>query len=152
MDYLIFSLLFALMHAAAYTIAGAFILKRSKDVYEGKARIMDYLRDMRDPEESSHVTKWFLPAQLIRGLLLSFVLYPILPLLSDISIIHRAAYLFGMMFIYTHIASAAPCPDNIEGFVYLRRQYFKKSSFVKFQTEMALYSLLFSIPAAFILF
>jgi len=152
MEYLLFSLLFALLHTAAYSIAGAFILKKSKDVYEGKARIMDYLKDMQDPEESRHVTTWFLPAQLIRGILLSLVLYPILPLLSGTAVIPRAAYLFGMMFVYTHIASAAPCPDNIEGFVYLRRRYFKKSSFIKFQTEMVIYSLLFSIPAAFFLF
>jgi hypothetical protein len=31
--------------------------------------------------ESSYVSKWFLPAQLVRGLLLSIVLYPILGML-----------------------------------------------------------------------
>ena len=152
MNYLVFTLLFTVLHAAAYTIAGAVIFNFSKDVYKGKSRIMDYLRDMNNPQESSHVTKRFFPAQLVRGVLMSLVLYPLLPLLGEISVLPRGVFLFGMMFCYTHIACAAPCPDNIEGYVYLREKYFSKSSFFKFQTEMTLYSLLFSIPGTFLLF
>ena len=152
MNYLIFSFWFTVIHTAAYMVAGMIALKISKDIYDGKSRLMDYLRDMANENESKHVHKWFLPAQLLRGLLMSIVLYPVIGLLGDISFGLRFLFLAGLMFVYTHIACAAPCPDNIEGFVYLKDRYFKKSTFLKFQFEMITYSLLFGLTAGWFLF
>ena len=78
MSYIVFSMLFIVIHTVSYTLAGIIALKVSKDLYENKQRIIDYLRDMSVKEESRHVEKWFLPAQLARGALMSVVLYPIL--------------------------------------------------------------------------
>ncbi len=152
MQYLVFSFFFMVIHAVSYSAAGFIALQISKDIYEGKTRLMDYLRDMTNKEERSHVQKWFFPAQLLRGLLMSVVLYPILPYLGELSFAARSAFLFSLMFIYSHIASAAPCPDNIEGAVYLRPKFFNASSFMKFQFEMLLYCVLFSTAAALVLF
>ena len=63
MDYLIFILGFTLIHMAAYTLAGALTLKISKEVYEGKNRLMIYLRDMSDEQERGHLQTMFLPGQ-----------------------------------------------------------------------------------------
>ncbi len=53
---------------------------------------------------------------------------------------------FGLLvFIYTHLAAASPFIDNIEGFVYFKKEYLKKKFFIKFQMEMVLYSILFGI-------
>ena len=62
MEYFMFTLWFTVIHTVCYTLAGAIALRISRDIYEGKARMMDYLRDMNDKEESFHVQKWFLPA------------------------------------------------------------------------------------------
>lgn len=92
MQYLVFSLWFIVIHALAYTLAGMLALRISKDIYEGKSRLMDYLRDMSDEKESKHVQKWFIPGQIVRGLLLSIILYPILVPLGELS--------FGVRFLF----------------------------------------------------
>lgn len=152
LDYVIFSVCFMIFHAIAYLIAGALTLKISKEVYESKSRIMDYLRDMSVEKEKSVVAKRFFPAQLLRGFLMSIILYPLLTPLGDLDFIMRFAFFSGILFIFTHIACAAPCPDNIEGFVYMKKRYFKRSSFLKFQFEMILYSAIFGILISWIFF
>lgn len=147
-----FSLGFTLIHMGVYTFAGAMILKISKEVYEGKGRLMIYLRDMSDQQERRQVEKMFLPAQLLRGILMSLVLYPILPALGELSFALRFAFFGGLMFIFTHLSSASPCPDNVEGYVYLKERYFSKTAFIKFQGEMLLYSVMFAGLAAWLLF
>lgn len=151
-EYLRFSLIFMVIHAGAYMIAGALIFHVSADIYTGKTRLMDYLNDMSVQEEYGHVTRWFLPGNLLRGLLLSIVLYPILAPLADLDTIFRFLFFFGLMFIYTHLGSAAPCPDNIEGLVYMKKKYLSRLSFLKFQLEMLLYSLIFAAAATWLLF
>jgi hypothetical protein len=114
MQYLQFSFWFIVIHTVAYTAAGAIALQLSKELYEEKNRLLDYLRDMSDPAESGHVSKWFIPAQLVRGLLLSIVLYPILGLLGELSFALRFLFLAGLMFVYTDLAAAVPFSHNIE--------------------------------------
>ena len=152
MDYLWFSLKFAAIHAAAYTLAGGIILVISKEIYEGKSRLMDYVRDMSDDAESMHVKRWFFPAQLARGVLLSLPLYPVMGPMSEAGFGLQALFLGGLAFVYTHIASASPSPDNIEGFVYLKARYFRNSAFLKYQLEMLMYSVLFALFGAWLLF
>lgn len=152
MEYIGFSVWFMVIHCAAYVLAGVFALKISKDLYEGKNRKVDYLRDMSDPVESAHVKKWFFPAQLVRGLLLSLIAYPVLDYLSGAAFFPRFAFFFLLLFLGTHIACAAPCSDNIEGGVYLKEKYLRKGTFFKFQTEMIIYSTLAASAASWLLF
>ncbi|MDD4364057.1 MAG: hypothetical protein PHD33_07650 [Atribacterota bacterium] len=152
MRYLFFSLGFTIIHTIAYTIAGMLALKISKDLYEEKERLLDFIRDMSDETDRKHVTKWFMPAQLLRGLLMSFALYPILGLLGNISFIFRFIFFSSLMFIYTDFSSAVPFPNNIEGLVYMKSRYQKKNLFWKLYYEMIIYSLLFSILTSWLLF
>ncbi len=152
MEYLLFSVWFTVIHTAVYTAAGAVALKLSKDLYEEKNRLLDYLNDMSVEMENKHVAKWFLPAQLLRGLLMSVVLYPVLGLLGDLTFGLRFAFLAGLMFVYTDFASAVPFPNNIEGFVYLKKRYLKKEIFWKLYLEMILYSLAFGGLVSWLLF
>lgn len=52
------------------------------------------------------------------------------------------AFFSGLIFVYTHFACAAPCPDSIVGYAYMKERYIKKLSFFKFQFEMMINSLL----------
>jgi hypothetical protein len=83
---------------------------------------------------------------------MSLVLYPVLPMLGGISFAGRFVFFFGLMFIYTDFAGAVPFPHNIEGFVYMRSQYLKKGKTWKLYFEIVLYSMLFALFAAWLLF
>ena len=152
MEYLVFSFWFIVIHTGAYTAAGVIALKISKDIYEGKERFADFIRDMKDPHESKHVQKFFIPAQLVRGLLMSVVLYPVLGLLGDLSFGLRFLFFAGLMLIYTEISSAVPFPTNIEGFVYMKQRYLKTGPIWKFWLEIIVYSVLFGLLAGGLLF
>ena len=152
MDYFWFSVKFALLHTAVYTVAGALILGVSKEIYEGRGRLMDYVRDMSDEAENRYVRRRVFPAQLVRGALMSLPLYVVFASLSEMGFILRALFLGGLAFVYTHLSSASPSPDNIEGFVYLRERYFQKSAFLKYQLEMVMYTALFALLGSWLLF
>jgi hypothetical protein len=152
MEYVKFSLLFVLVHTGSYFIAGSLAYRISRDLYQGENRLLDFLKDMGDKSENARVAKWTLPSQLLRGLLLSVVLYPIMGLMGDLSYLLRFVFLASLMFVYTDFASAIPFPHNIEGFIYLKDRYLKKSAFWKLQFEMIVFSLLFGLVSSWILF
>ena len=153
MQYVIFTGLFIVAHFVAYTIAGVVSYRVSQDLYEGEARLLDFMKDMGNKPEYNSVSKLVYPAQLVRGLLLSIVLYPIIGLLGGLSFWVRFAFFTGLMFIYTDFACAIPFPHNIEGFVYLKEKYLgKKNAFWKLQYEMIIYSIVFGLLASWMLF
>jgi hypothetical protein len=152
MQYVTFSLLFIIVHTGAYLLAGVLALRVSRDLYQGENRLLDFVRDVSDPTEGKRVQTWPIPAQLLRGLLLSVVLYPILGPLGELSFGVRFAFLAGLMFVYTDLASAVPFPHNIEGQVYLKDRYLTREAFWKLQFEILIYSLLFGLAAAWLLF
>src|SRR6056297_2037817 len=152
MEYILFSLWFTLIHIGAYTIAGMAALNLSRDLYEGEKRLLDFLSDMSEGGENTRVKRLFLPAQLLRGVLMSLVLYPVVPLLGGISFGGRFAFLLGLMFIYTDFAGAVPFPHNIEGWVYMRSRYLRKDRLWKLYFEILIYSLLFAGLTAWLLF
>jgi hypothetical protein len=150
MQYLIFTLLFTLFHTVAYTLAGMLALRFSRDIYEGENRLFDFMRDM-STEEGKSVSWRFFPAQILRGLLMSIVLWPILGFLGELSFLLQVMFFTGLMFIYTDFAGASPFAGNIEGWVYLKEKYLNKTSFWKMQAEMLIYSPLFGLLAALFL-
>ena len=152
MEYIKFSLFFMLVHTGAYFIAGMLAYRISRDLYHGENRLLDFLKDMSDSVENARVAKLTLPLQLLRGLVLSLVLYPILGLLGDLSYPLRFVFLAGLMFVYTDFASAVPFPHNVEGVIYMKERYLKKSAFWKLQFEMIIFSILFGSVAAWLLF
>jgi hypothetical protein len=152
MQYLWFTVLFTVVHVIAYTVAGVIALRISKDLYEGEGRVLDYMRDTSDPDEGAKVQKRFFPAQLLRGVLMSLVFYPILGPVGELGAGIRFLFLFGLMFLYTDFASAVPFGSNIEGYVYLKDRYLGRAPFWKFQAEMLIYSTLLGLAGALFLF
>lgn len=152
MKYLMFSLGFLIIHSVSYTLAGVLALMLSKDIYKEKQRLFDFVRDMSEEKDKKHVEKWFLPAQIIRGALLSMVMYPVLDILSEISFLTRFLFFGSLMFIYTDVASAVPFPHNIEGLVYMKAKYLNLSSVGKLYLEIAIYSMIFGLLASSVLF
>jgi hypothetical protein len=94
MEYIKFSLLFMLVHTGAYFIAGMLAYRISHDLYHGENRLLDFLKDMSDESENARVAKLTLPLQLVRGLLLSIVLYPIVGLLGDLLGLYQVGFSF----------------------------------------------------------
>lgn len=152
MQYLRFSGFFILAHFISYMIAGVISYRISKDLYEGENRLLDFLKDMANNEENAEVAKTSMPAQLLRGVLLSIVFFPVLNEIASVSFLVRAIFFAGLMFIYTDLASAMPFPDTIEGYVYLKKKYLKTSAFWKMQFEMIIYSILFGLLASWLAF
>jgi hypothetical protein len=152
MEYIRFSLLFTLVHAGAYLIAGLLAYRISHDLYQGENRLLDFLKNMADKSENARVARRSLPLQLLRGLLLSIVLYPIMGMLGDLPFGLRFVFLASLMFVYTDFASAIPFPHNIEGFIYMKDRYLKKSAFWKLQFEMIVFSVIFGLVSGWILF
>lgn len=140
-----FVLLFTIAHVISYTVAGVLALKISKDIYESKKRLCDFLNDMEDKKERKHVEKYYLPAQITRGILMSIVLLPLFSAIENLILIKQFIFFASLMFVYTHVSAASPFMDNIEGQVYFKSKYIQKKSFFKFQFEMGLYSVLFSL-------
>ena len=152
MQYLQFVGFFILAHFLSYMIAGVITYRFSKDLYEGENRLLDFLKDMSSEEENAEVAKYSMPAQIVRGLLLSVVLLPILEPLGGLSYITRTIFFAGLMFIYTDLASAMPFPDTIEGLVYMKKKYLKASAFWKMQIEMIIYSVSFGLLVSWLAF
>jgi len=133
-------------------VAGAIDLKISDGLYSGEDRLVDWQKDMSNEKENSHVEKYFIPAQLVRGLLMAIVLLPILGLLGDISFILRFAFLSGIMIIYADLASANPFSHNIEGFVYLKEKYIDTKFLPVLYFETFTHGILFGLLSAWLLF
>ncbi len=152
MEYLQFTFWFTIFHIFSYISAGAIALNISGDLYRGEKRLLDFIRNMDDKIESKHVQRYFIPAQIFRGILMSVVFYPILTVLGSLSFIYIFLFIAGLMFLFTDFASAIPFVNNIEGFVYMRKKYLKKNSFWKLYLETIIYSLVFGLLAAYFLF
>ncbi len=153
MQYVIFSSLFIVAHIVAYTIAGVISYRVSQDLYEGDTRLLDFMKDMGNESENASVSKLVFPSQILRGLLLSIVLYPLIGFLGDLSFIVRFLFFAGLMFFYTDFACAILFPHNIEGFVYFKEKYLvRKGAFWKLQYEMIIYTILFGLLASWMLF
>lgn len=153
MDYLWFTLWFAAIHLGAYVVAGVVTLRFTRDLYEGDDAVFaPFLRDVADPVERQRqgIVMW--PAQLLRGALMSVVLYPILTPLSELSSLSRFGFLAGLMFVYADLAAATPFPNTIEGLVYMKQRFIRPDVFWRVQSEAIIYSLVFAAAATWLAF
>jgi hypothetical protein len=153
MLYIRFSLFFSLVHLVCYIIAGIIDLRLAKKMYVGKDRLYRaFFRDMEDPKQSLRIAKLLIPSQLLRGILMSVVLYPVLPFLFGLSFGMRFLFLAGMMFVYADFCSAIPFSNTIEGIVYLKKEFVEKRMFWTIQLEAIIYSILFGLLSGWLLF
>lgn len=120
-----FVLLVAIAHAITYFLVGALAFATlTHGLYEGADPLFgSYLRTPGEIQLWRHVTTWFLPAQLLRGVLIGLALSPFLPLLRRWSVWRRTATVAGVYLVIGFWAAAVAAPGNIEGLVYLRPQF-----------------------------
>ncbi len=150
--YLQFSLLFFLFHFISYITAGAIDLRLAKKMYVGKDRLYkSFFRNMEDQKESMRIAKLLIPSQFIRAILMSLVLYPILPYLNELSFEFKFIFMSSLMFVYADFSSAIPFSNTIEGIVYLKKEFVEKKVFWTIQLEAIIYSLLFGLLSALFL-
>lgn len=151
--YIKFSVLFFVIHLLCYTIAGVIDLQLAKKLYSGKNRLYrSFFRDMNDKKESMRIAKLMLPSQFARGIIMSMVLYPILPFLGDLSFGMQFVFMASLMFVYADFASAIPFSNTIEGIVYLKKEFVERRVFWTIQLEAILYSIMFGLLSAWLLF
>ena len=152
MEYLKFTLLFFVIHTIVYYIAGAINYQFSKKLYGGKDQLYkSFLRNMSDPSEVLNVNKKIIPTQLVRAVLMSVVLYPVLGVLGDLSFGFRFLFFGGIMFVYADFCSAIPFSNTLEGLIYMKPEFVKKKVFWTIQMEAIIYSLLFGLAASWLL-
>jgi uncharacterized membrane protein YvlD (DUF360 family) len=152
MEYIQFTAIFFAIHFGCYVIAGVVDLQFAKKVYSGKDRLFKgFFRDMDDKRESRRISKWLIGSQLVRAILMSMVLYPVLPYLYDLSFAMQFLIMGGLMFIYADFASAIPFSNTIEGLVYLKKEFVTQRVFWTIQFEAILYSVLFGLLSAWLL-
>lgn len=150
--YLIFSLLFFAIHFVCYMIAGLIDLQLAKKFYSGKNRLFkSFFRDVDDTDENKRIAKLLIPTQFIRAILMSIVLYPILPFLKELTFLMQFVFMASLMFVYADFASAIPFSNTIEGFLYLKKEYVGKKVFWIIQFEALLYSVMFGLLSAWLL-
>jgi hypothetical protein len=120
-----FVLLVAVAQAISYFVVGALAFATlTHGLYEGANPLFgSYLRTPGETQLWQHVTTWFLPAQLVRGILIGLVLSPFLPLLRQWTVWKRTAALAGLYLVIGFWAAALAAPGNIEGLVYLRPEF-----------------------------
>lgn len=153
MLYLKFSLIFFVIHFVCYIVAGIIDLQLAKKIYKGKNRLYkSFFRNMEDKNESFRISKLLFPSQLIRALLLSAVLYPVLPYLVQLPFEIQFIFIASLMFVYADFASAIPFSNTIEGILYLKKEFVRRKIFWTIQLEAIIYSLLFGLLSAFFLF
>lgn len=150
--YIKFSLLFFVIHFVCYIIAGVIDFQLAKKMYSGKNRLYkSFFRDMNDQKESMRIAKLLLPSQFIRGIIMSMVLYPILPFLGELSFGMQFVFMASLMFVYADFASAIPFSNTIEGIVYLKKEFVEKKVFWTIQLEAIMYSIMFGLLSAWLL-
>ena len=120
-----FVLLVATAHAITYLLVGALAFSMlTHELYEGADPLFgSYLRTPAETGLWQHVTTWFLPAQLLRGVLIGLALSPFLPLLRRWTVAQRTAVVAGLYLVIGFWAAAVAAPGNIEGLVYLRPEF-----------------------------
>ena len=120
-----FVLIVAVAHALTYFVVGALAFATLTHVlYEGADPLfVSYLRTPGESQLWQHVTAWFLPAQLLRGVLIGLALSPFLPLMRRWSVRQRPVAVAGLYLVIGFWAAAVAAPGNIEGLVYLRPEF-----------------------------
>lgn len=92
---------------------------------------------MDDKKESMRIAKLLLPSQFFRGIIMSMVLYSILPFLGELSFVIQFVFMASLMFVYADFASAIPFSNTIEGIVYLKKEFVKKRVFCTIQLRQS---------------
>ncbi len=153
MEYLTFTALFVLAHVVAYITAGAITYPLVYKAWHGGEGSLygAFLRDMTDDAERRRNGLLLLPTQVLRGVLMSLVLYPVLGALGDLSLGLQFVFMASLMYVYTDLSAATPFSNNIEGIIYMKGHIVRRA-FWPTQLEAVLYASLMGVAAAWFVF
>jgi hypothetical protein len=120
--FLIFAAKVTVAHVVSYFVVGAIAYALlTKPFYEGSNPVFStFMRTPAQPELWKHVMTWFLPGQVLRGLLIAAVLYPFFDALKAWSWCKRFLSISGLYLVLGFWASAVAAPGTIDGLIYLR--------------------------------
>ena len=123
--FLLFALTVILAHTVTYLIVGGIAYPLlTKPFYEGSDPVFTaFMRSPADPDLWQFVMKWFIPAQVLRGLLMAIALYPFYEILKEWNFGKRFLSLAGLYLIFGYWAAAVAAPGTIDGVVYMRPEY-----------------------------
>jgi len=129
-------------HVTTYFLAGAVAYQLlTKEFYTGPNPIFaTFLRTEAEPALWSHVVRWFLPAQILRGLLIAIGLYPFFDVLTAWSFGKRFLSIAGLYLVLGFWAATVAAPGTIEGMVYMR-PFITPMVHLKVQAEIVLQGL-----------
>jgi hypothetical protein len=105
-----------------YFLAGAvFYPLLTKPYYVGPNPIFAvFLRTEADQGMWAHVVNWFLPAEILRGILIATVLYPLYDILKAWPFLKRFLYVASLYLVLGFWAATVAAPGTLEGMVYMR--------------------------------
>ncbi len=109
-------------HVVTYFIVGGAAYELlTKDLYIGPDAVFAaFMRTEAEPEIWDHVVRWFVPAQVLRGLLIAAVLYPFWDTLRSWAFGKRFLSISALYLVLGFWAATAAAPGTIEGMVYMR--------------------------------
>lgn len=121
-QFLIFTAKVTAAHVLTYFIVGAVAYQLfTKEFYVGPDPIFRaFMRTEAEPELWAHVMRWFLPAQVLRGLLIAAALYPFFETLAGWRFGKRFLVISSLYVVLGFWACAVAAPGTIDGFVYTR--------------------------------
>jgi hypothetical protein len=121
-QFLSFAVKVTVAHVVSYFVVGAAAYELlTKPFYEGSHPVFSaFMRTPAEPELWKHVMTWFLPGQVLRGVLIAAVLYPFFDTLKAWSWGKRFLSISGLYLVLGFWASAVAAPGTIDGLIYLR--------------------------------
>lgn len=103
-------------------LAGAvFYPLLTKPYYVGPNPIFAiFLRTEADRELWVHAVNWFLPAEILRGILIAAVFYPLYDVLKAWPFLKRLFYISSLYLVLGFWGATVAAPGTLEGMVYMR--------------------------------
>ncbi len=132
-------------HSVTYVVVGGAAYQLlTKHLYVGdEAVFASFMRTESDPASWSHVMTWFLPAQILRGLVIAGALFPFLETLRTWAFTKRWLAIAGVYVGVGFWAATVAAPGTIEGLVYLRPEI-TAAIHLEVQPEIVIQGLLMS--------
>jgi hypothetical protein len=119
--FLSFAIQVTVAHVVSYFVIGAAYALLTKSFYEGSNPVFaTFMRTPAEPELWKHVKTWFLPGQVLRGILMAALLYPFFDRLKAWGWGKRFLSISGLYLVLGSWASAVAAPGTIDGLRYLR--------------------------------
>ncbi len=120
--FFIFTCKVILVHLVTYFIVGAIAYQfLTQQFYEGANPIFAvFMRTPSEPKLWSHVTTWFIPGQILRGLLIGAVLCLFFNTLKGWNFWRRFLSISSLYLVFGFWASAVAAPGTIDGAIYMR--------------------------------